>query len=151
MLPMSASLSPLRLPLPLMAALSLAIIARLRAGMSFPVWPEGRRNPELFHRFAMPLFLLLMLHEDPAHAFPRYLLAAAEVHFLGATLTTLRLLELGAAGLYAAAVGWSHTLVAFLPSISLVSFLSASTTAWREISSASFLQQFFVGLQPRAL
>ncbi len=83
------------------------------AAYSALVWPEWRRNADLSHGLFAPLIFLLLIYESRQLGSHRWLpannwrLAAAACALLGAVLL------LGIAGLLAASVGWTHSLVMF--------------------------------------
>jgi len=110
--------APKRLNLALLAAGIVALCLRLL--------PEWRSNPDLSHGFFMPVVFLLLLHEGRSRGTARYLPsnAATTAGFIAALVVGL--LSLCAAGLYAAAVGWSHALVSLTLTLSLVAVLGAA-------------------------
>ncbi len=96
-------------------ALILVLVMMLGAVAAYSalVWPEWRRNPDLSHGLFAPLIFLLLIWESRQLGPHRWLpvgnwrLAAASCTLLGAVLL------LGIAGLLAASVGWTHSLVMF--------------------------------------
>lgn len=100
------------LQLPWLAKFNLVLLGLLVASLTVLLWPHWRSNPDLSHGlFMLPLFLLL-LHES-RHGHRRYLRTSAVRSVSVLLLVTAGVLLLAASGLYAAAVGWSHALVAF--------------------------------------
>jgi exosortase len=101
-------------------ALAVGLVA-----LTLHLWPHWRSNPDLSHGYFMPLLFLLLLLES-RRGTPRYLrpsrLTAAG---LGATLGG-GLFALALAGLYAAAVDWSHPLVSVMLSLAYSLFFLAA-------------------------
>ena len=123
---MSAAAPPVALrAAPLPARLVAAALGAAVAALSWQLWPAWRHNPDLSHGLFMPAVFLLLLHESRSAGSPRFLRhGAAAAGALTATLL-LALLALGAAGLYAAALGWSHAVVNFMLTASLSLLLGA--------------------------
>ncbi len=111
--------------LPLAGKFSLAALAVATAALSGRLWPQWRVNPDLSHGFFMPLLFLLLLHESRSGT-PRYLKPGAPAGFGLAALLGGALLALSAAGLYAAAVDWSHALVNVMLTLSFTFFCLAA-------------------------
>jgi exosortase len=105
-----------------LAAGVLSLTARL--------WPEWQRNPDLSHGFFMPIIFAVLLWDARSQGPHRYLRAGPLVNaaFFLAMLGGLGALV--AAGLYAAAVDWSHALVSLTLSASLALFLGAALIAF---------------------
>ena len=105
--------------------LNLVLLAALLVALSMFLWPHWNENPDLSHGFFMPLLFLLLLHESRSHGTLRFL----PPHPIKTALTLLTiaagLFIMGAAGLYAVTVGWSHTLVAFFLTSSACLFFFA--------------------------
>ncbi|MSU22742.1 MAG: exosortase/archaeosortase family protein [Opitutus sp.] len=120
--------------LPRLAQLSVAALAVCVAALSVQLWPEWRHNPDLSHGLFMPVIFLLLLHESRSAGAPRWLSAGRGFNttFGGALLGGL--LALVAAGLYAAALAWSHALVSFSLTFSLVLLLTAGLLAFASAS-----------------
>lgn len=97
------------------------------AGLTAQLWTDWRLNPDLSHGFFMPAVFLLLLHESRRSGEPGWRLSAAARH-LGLVASLLGgLLALAAAGLYAVSVGWTHALVSFALTASLVLLLAAGS------------------------
>ena len=116
--------------LSLLAKLNLVAIVAGVVTLSFRLWPQWRNNPDLSHGLFMPFLFVFLIHESRANGTPRFLRSGplAGLGF-GVTLA-LALLTLTAAGLYAAAVDWSHALVNFMLAVSLAFFLGAAVFAY---------------------
>lgn len=110
---------------PLLAQLNVGALAAAVALLSWHLWPEWRQNPDLSHGFFMPAVFLLLLYDSRASGTPRWIasgrgsLAALTALLLGS------LLALFVSGLYAATLGWSHAVVNFTLTASLVLLLGA--------------------------
>jgi len=105
--------------------LALVMLALGAIGLSMRLWPLWRHNPDLSHGLFMPVIFLLLLHE--ARSGPqRYLRGGGATRAAFSALLAGALLALMAAGLYAAAVDWSHALVNLALTLSLVLFLGAT-------------------------
>lgn len=111
--------------LPLSAKLNLGFLAVMIAAMCAVLWPSWQHNPDLSHAFFMPVLFLLLLHESRTSGTPRFL----PRHWLRVVLLVALigggLLTLVAAGLYATSVGWTHAVVSFSLTASLLCFLTA--------------------------
>lgn len=98
----------------------------LAAAFSLHLWPEWLHNPDLSHGLFAPVLFLLLLHESrrqPAAYYP------PESRGLTATRGILLTLGVGlvfVAGLYAAAIDWSHALVGMSLALALSSLLLAA-------------------------
>lgn len=109
--------------------IALLLLGAAIAALSVRLWPEWRRNPDLSHGLVMPIVFVLLLREA-RQGTPRYLrggpLRAAS--FLA--LLAGALLALVAAGMYAAAVDWSHALVNVMLALAVVAMLGAALIAF---------------------
>ncbi len=121
-----------RPPLPALAKLSLALLAGFTFVLSVRLWPEWRHNPDLSHGLFMPFLFLFMLHESRVAGTPRYLPSGPLLRVIFGALVLLGLLALALVGLYAAALGWSHTLVEFLLVGALVLLLGAGLVVFAD-------------------
>ena len=124
---------PLGLPLrslPLAAKLSAAALILFAVGLSIRLWPEWRQNPDLSHAFFMPLVFLLLLGESRSALPLRWLRPSRWTNGVFATLALGGLLALCTAGLYAAALDWSHALVNFTLTASFALLASAGIVAF---------------------
>ena len=119
-------------PLPLLAKLCLALLGGFTLIVSFRLWPEWRHNPDLSHGLFMPFLFLFMLHESRVAGLPRYLSSGPRLRAIFGALVLVGLLALALAGLYAAALGWSHTLVEFLLVGALVLLLGAGLVVFAD-------------------
>ena len=116
--------------LPLIAKLNLVALAAGMVALSLRLWSEWRHNPDLSHGLFMPLIFLLLVHESRANGTARFLRTGGPARAGFAFLLSGGLLALVAAGLYAAAVDWSHALVNFMLTVSLTWLLGAALVAY---------------------
>jgi exosortase len=121
------TLSPTpRPPLPLSARVSVGLLAALLTLWSLHLWPQWLHNPDLSHGLFTPLIFLLLLNEARTRGTQRWLRSGvATTGFLAVSLIG-GLLLLGLAGVYAAAVGWTHSLVNFIAASALCALLAAA-------------------------
>lgn len=117
----------------------MALLAGI-AALSGQLWPDWRQNPDLSHGFFMPVVFLLLMQESRRSEPVRWLGPGAVANSLLAGTLLGGLLALGAAGLYAASLGWTHALVSFMLTGALVLLLVAGLVALG--SSGSRLVQF---------
>lgn len=128
-----SAISPLPLPpagfasLPGIAKFNLAVLGGFIVTLCFLLWPAWRHNPDLSHGLFMPLIFLVLLHESRTTGTRRWLPDDWRTISAVTVASGAALVALAAAGLYAAALGWSHTLVVFMLTLSLVLLL---TTGW---------------------
>jgi exosortase len=110
-----------------LVALACALLAAV-AAYCVHLWPEWSSNPDLSHGYFAPLVFLFLVWESRRQGPWRWLPARTWVTALeaGALLLGLSLLVL--AGLFAASLGWSHSVVLFLLAIALGVFLAAGLT-----------------------
>ncbi len=121
-----------RLALP--GRLNLLVLAAGVAALCGLLWPEWGSNPDLSHGFFMPLLFLLLLHEGRSAGTPRHGAGSGGMGLLFALLLLGALAALAAAGLYAAALDWSHALVKFLLTGALTLFLGSALLAYSDRS-----------------
>ena len=105
--------------------LALGLLALGAALLSALLWPQWRHNPDLSHGLFMPLVFLVLLHEARAST-PRFLAPGGGRTVALVALVAGALGALAAAGLYSAAVDWSHPLVNLSLTVSLTLFLAAA-------------------------
>ncbi len=117
------SLRPIR-ELPRLALVALGLLAAGMVALSFRLWPEWRHNPDLSHGLFMPLIFLLLLHEA-RQGTPRFLRDSVRTRLGLAGLLAAGFAALAAAGLYAAAVDWTHPLAILALTTAFVAFLGA--------------------------
>jgi len=109
---------------PLVARLNLLTLAALVVAVTALLWPNWRENPDLSHGyFMLPVFVYLLL--ESRSGTPRWLPAGAASMVPVCGLLGLGVIALFGSGLYAAALGWSHALIAFTLTFAVVCFLGA--------------------------
>lgn len=124
-LPLAIALGRVRLPARFaLLALALAVLALI-----VRLWPQWLHNPDLSHGLFMPLVFLWLLHEA-RHGTPRYTRPGPLPRLALTACLAGGLAALVAAGLYAAAVDWSHQLVNLMLALSLALFLGAGVLAF---------------------
>jgi len=119
-----SALNPFR-SLPLSARVSVGLLGGLLLALCWLLWPHWRTNADLSHGFFMPVIFLLLWREARAGTLrigPMGLLTSPAA----AGLMFAAILSFAAAGLYALSLGWSHDLVAFMFTFSLVLLLAGS-------------------------
>ncbi len=112
--------------LPRMAQINVVALGVAVAVLSARLWPDWRGNPDLSHGFFMPIVFLALLWEGRANGTPRYLRRTVGLNVGFVTLLGGALAALTAAGLYAAAVDWTHAIVTATLTFSVVLFLGAA-------------------------
>lgn len=111
--------------LPFLSQLNLALLLAAAGALTVWLWDEWRQNPDLSHGLFMPVVFLLLLHES-RQSTPRFLPLNLATRFAFAALLSGGILSLCLAGLYAAAVDWSHALVDVTLALALTSILGAA-------------------------
>lgn len=115
---------------PLLAQLNLIALGALIVALAVHLWPDWRHNPDLSHGLLMPVVFLILLHESRTTGPVRWLRPGLAVNVGFTVLLVVGLLALVAAGLYAATLDWSHSLVNFALTASLVLLLGAAMVAF---------------------
>lgn len=109
---------PLEMPA-ITAALSLGVIA-----FSIHLWPEWTSNPDLSHGLFAPLVFALLLIEGRRNAPHRWLTPGSLLTVGIATMAVAAVVLFAVAGLLAASLQWTHSLVRFVLAACLVSLLT---------------------------
>jgi exosortase len=115
---------------PLLAKLNLAVLGVFLATLSARLWPDWQHNPDLSHGLLMPVVFLILLYESRSAGPARWLRPGIAAGAGFAALLIAGLLALAAAGLYAAALGWTHSVVNFSLTASLALLLGAALVAF---------------------
>lgn len=114
---------PPRPPAGILALMGLMLL--LIAACCSRLWPEWGRNPDLSHGFFAPLIFGLLIWESRKQGPWRWVPAQPWALALLALALTGGLALTGLAGLFAATVGWNHSLVLFLLTVALAAFLAS--------------------------
>lgn len=105
---------------------NLGLLLVLLVTLTWLLWPHWSDNPDLSHGFFMPLIFGLLLKEGLANAPARFISGGSFKTGLTTLLLLLGLVAVGMGGLYAASVGWNHSLVAFVLTGGTALFLLAA-------------------------
>jgi len=116
--------------LPTLARFNLGLLALAPLALVALLNSSWRENPDLMHGFLMPLIFLFLLNESRSKGAPKYLSGDGTTWAIFGGLGILGILGTCATGLFAAALAWSHSLVAFTATLSLVLFLGAGLVAF---------------------
>ncbi|WP_438483508.1 exosortase/archaeosortase family protein [Oleiharenicola lentus] len=92
-------------------------------GFTILLWPEWQQNPDLSHGFFAPLIFALLVWESRKNGTPRWLPENAAIGALATFSLVTGVALFGMAGLLAASVAWTHSLVSFVLGASLCAFL----------------------------
>lgn len=93
------------------------------------LFPQWLNNPDLSHGLFTPIVFVLLLHEARTRGTVRNLRPNAANTLLVGVIAAVSLLLLATAGLYAAALEWTHSLVEALLAAALCGFLTAAWIA----------------------
>ncbi len=117
---------PLNRDRPQAAVLAAALmLAGLTLAYCAVLWPEWRQNPDLSHGFFAPLIFGLLVWESRRLGPLRWIRPGRVQQVVQVFLAAGAVAGFGFAGLFAASVGWSHSLVLFLLGVSLAGLLLA--------------------------
>lgn len=89
------------------------------------LWPEWRHNPDLSHGFFTPVIFWLLLRESRQHGTRRWIPEGGLLRLGQIVVAGGAVLLVAVAGLLAASVGWSHSVVNFVLAAALVAALFA--------------------------
>jgi exosortase len=115
--------------LPWLARLPLLLLAAALLALSIRLWPEWRQNPDLSHGMFMPVVFVLLVIEA-RRGTRRFIRRGVGSALACTALLALAVGALVAAGLYAAAVDWSHPLVNGMLALSAVALLGAALVVY---------------------
>jgi exosortase len=111
--------------LPRLAKINAAGLCVAVAGFAALLWPLWRHDDNLAHGIFLPFLTGILVAESRRGPGPRFLRPGAGPLALCAFLILTSLASLAIAIIYAAALGWNHTMAEFMLSIALVLALSA--------------------------
>jgi hypothetical protein len=97
------------------------------------LWPEWMNNPDLSHGLFAPVLFLLLLHESRRRGPWRFFTDSAGLRVLRGATLVIGVGMICIAGLYAAAVEWTHPLVGMSLAMALSGLLLA-TLLWLSTS-----------------
>jgi exosortase len=89
------------------------------------VWPLWRHDDNLTHGIFLPFLCAILIAESRRDPEPRFLAPGPGAYTLGAALVLASLAGLAVAVVYAAALGWTHSMAEFMLCVSLVLALCA--------------------------
>lgn len=112
-----------------LAKLALGVFAVALGLLSWRLWPEWWHNPDLSHGLFMPAVFLLLIHDSRTSGTRRFIQSGLIFGIALFLLILSSLFALGSAGLFAAALGWSHALVNFMLTTACVLMLGAGLVA----------------------
>ena len=122
-------MSPALPRLPISGWIAIALAAVLAAAFSIHMWPEWLHNPDLSHGLFTPVLFILLLRESRRIGTDRLLQENNTLRIARAASLTLGLTLVAIAGLYAAAIDWSHSLVSLSLALAL-GFLLFAALLW---------------------
>jgi exosortase len=119
--------APAALPrLPIIGWITVALAAVLTAAFSIHMWPAWLSNPDLSHGLFTPFLFLFLLNESRRRGPARYLAATTRLCVVRTVSLIAGLGLVVLAGLYAAAIDWSHPLASLSLAFALASLLFAA-------------------------
>jgi exosortase len=98
----------------------------LAAAFCVHLWPEWLHNADLSHGLFAPVLFVLLLHDSRRHPPLRHPAETAWLRLLRAGMLVIGLVFVAIAGLYAAAIDWTHSLVSLSLALALTSLLTAA-------------------------
>jgi exosortase len=111
--------------LPWLARLNAAGLCAAVAAVSFLVWPLWRHDDNLTHGIFLPFLSAILIAESRRDPNPGFLSPGPGAFALCAGLALASLAGLALAVVYAAALGWSHSMAEFMLCVALVLALCA--------------------------
>jgi exosortase len=111
--------------LPWLARLNAAGLCAALAAVAALVWPLWRHDDNLTHGVFLPFLSAILIAESRRDPDPGFLEPRAGAFALGAGLVLSSLAALALAVIYAAALGWTHSMAEFMVCVALVLALCA--------------------------
>lgn len=109
----------------------LALLAAM-AALCYQLWPDWSSDPNLSHGFFMPFIFFYLVHEARRHGKQRFVIPGRSNGIVFGLLLTLAVLGVAIGGLFAAAAGWTHSLVDSSFTLSLACFAGAALIAYSD-------------------
>lgn len=103
-----------------------AIAGALTAAFCIHLWPEWLHNPDLSHGLFAPVLFGLLLYETRRRGPWRYPVDTTRLRVMRGVLLSLGVGFVCIAGLYAAAIDWTHSLVSLSLALALSALLFAA-------------------------
>jgi exosortase len=123
--------------LPKLARANLIVLAVVAVALTALLSPYWRESADLTHGFLMPVIFLFLLLESRKKN-ERSLPTDMRTWMVFLLLGFLGIVGLCATGLFAAALAWTHSLVAFTATLSLVLFLTGGLVAFSTTTTRLF-------------
>lgn len=117
------SFAPPRLSIP--GWITIALAAGLVVAFCLHMWSDWLHNPDLSHGLFAPFLFLILLRESRQRGPWRHLRDTPALRLLRGLALGAGLLLVGIAGLYAAAIDWTHALVSLSLALALSALLFA--------------------------
>ena len=111
--------------LPRLVQVNTVAIGAVLLGLSAVLWPAWRHDPDLSHGMFVPVLFCLLVYEARRSLNPTFLATKKGATWIATAFCALAVGLLGIAGVYAAVLDWSHSLVGFLLTLSGTSLLTA--------------------------
>ncbi len=115
-----------------LARFNLIGLVAAMASLCLHLWPDWSSDSNLSHGFLMPFICLYLLREARQNGTPRFVIAGQRNGMVFGVLLALALLFLAAAGLFAAAFGWSYSLVDLCLTLALSGLAGAALIAFSD-------------------
>jgi exosortase len=103
-----------------------ALAGLLTAAFCVQLWPSWLNNPDLSHGLFAPVLFVLLLHESRRQTPARHLPETTGLRVLRTLALAVGLAFVAIAGLYAAAIDWTHSLVSLSLALALSALLAAA-------------------------
>ncbi|MBC8041752.1 MAG: exosortase/archaeosortase family protein [Opitutaceae bacterium] len=120
------SAAPATPPLSATSWIVVCLAGLLTAAFCVHLWPEWLHNPDLSHGLFAPVLFVLLLHDSRRHAPWRHPAENTRLRLLRTGALVLGLVFVSIAGLYAAAIDWTHSLVSLSLALALSALLAAA-------------------------
>ncbi len=113
-----------------LAWVNAVLLAALALAFTCYLWPQWLRNPDLSHGLLMPVVFLMLIGVSRRSGPARYPRAGIATVAATALPAIAALAGLGAAGLFAISLGWSHSVVGFILAAAFAAALLAALAAF---------------------